>query len=361
MYYSIGFVFGDPVIFLRHNGRETLVCSNFERDEARRHGRVSEVLSFQDLGFAELLRQFPARHLAFTEMVLRLVQSRDIQALTVTGEIPLYIADRLRETGIALQSDPDVLLAARARKRPDEVAAIEVAQHATERAMARAIELITASEAAQGCLWLDGQPLTAERVRTAIDLVFLEEDCVAEGTIVAGGSDAASPHNRGAGQLPANKAIVLDIFPRHSRNRYFADMTRTVSKGDPGPALRTMYEATLRAHEQALALIRPGANGQDIYDAVCRVYEEAGYATSLRDGRYPPTGFIHSLGHGVGLEIHEGPHLSARDEILREGHVVTVEPGLYDPAVGGVRIEDLVVVTADGCRNLTHYEKRFVV
>jgi Xaa-Pro aminopeptidase len=137
-------------------------------------------------------------------------------------------------------------------------------------------------------------------------------------------------------------------------------MTRTVSKGDPGPEVRRMYETTLRAQEVALELIRPGAGGKAIYEAVCRVYEEAGYATSLRTGTYPETGLIHSLGHGVGLDIHERPGLGRRDETLEVGHVVTVEPGLYDPRIGGVRIEDLVVVTEHGCRNLTRFEKRLI-
>lgn len=122
-----------------------------------------------------------------------------------------------------------------------------------------------------------------------------------------------------------------------------------------------MYDTVLGAQELALSLVGPGVNGRAIYEAVCRHFEDAGYATSLRTGSYPERGFIHSLGHGLGLEVHEAPHLRSRDETLEVGHVITVEPGLYDPAIGGVRIEDVVVVTPDGCRNLTRFEKRFVI
>ena len=361
MYHAIGFLFGDPVVYLRHSGGETLVCSHFERDEAAAHSRVSEVISFEDLDYNQLLIDLGRPAAALAEATLRLVRSRGLQALTVTGDAPVYVVDHLRANGIDVYCEPEAVLAARVVKRLDEIAAIEQAQRATERAMRRAIDLIAASEPRDGLLLLDGVPLTSERLREAIDLVFLAAECQAEGTIAACGADAASPHNRGTGPLRSNQTIVLDIFPRHTQQRYYADMTRTVSKGDPGPALQRMYDTTLRAMETAFDMIRPGANGKEIDQAVCRLYEDAGYATFLRNNSYPKTGYIHSLGHGVGLQIHEEPSLGRADDMLAEGHVITVEPGLYDPAIGAVRVEDLVVVTADGYRNLTQFEKRLIV
>lgn len=361
MYQAIGFLFGDPVIYLRHADGQVLVCSNFEQAEAQRHSRVRDVLSFQDLGYGDLLKQVPKRHVAFAEVVLRLVQQRGVRVLTVTDAAPVHVVDHLRANGVTVICDPEAMLPERIVKRPDEVESIEAAQRANERAMRRAIDLIAASEPCDGLLLLDGTPLTAERLRLAIDLVFLEAECAAEGTITACGPDAAGPHNRGAGPLRPYQSIVLDIFPRHKVRRYFADMTRTVSKGAPDPAIVRMYDTTLRAQEAALKMIAPGVNGREVYEAVCRIYDEAGYPTSLHTGKYPQTGFIHSLGHGVGLQIHEGPHMGMVDETLQEGHVVTVEPGLYDPKIGGVRIEDFVVVTAHGNRNLTSFEKRLVV
>ncbi len=361
MYHAIGFLFGDPVLYLRAAGQETLVCTSFEVEEARRHSRVSNVLSPLSLGFDKLRVQFPNRHEAYAEMVRRLLEAQAISAVTVTDDAPISVVDYLRGHGVDVVCDPDVLVEERKIKRPDEIAAIEVAQRATEKAMRRAIDLIAGSEVRDGMLFHEGRPLTSEDLQMAADAVFLAERCLYEGIIAACGVDAASPHNRGSGPLRAGAPIVLDIFPRHAKLRYYSDMTRTVSKGDPGPEIRRMYDTTDRALEAALAVIAAGVSGKDVYETCCRVYEAAGYPTSLRAGVIPPTGFIHSLGHGVGLEIHEGPGMIQHDETLREGHVVTVEPGLYDPAIGGVRIEDIVVVTADGCRNLTNFEKVLVV
>jgi Xaa-Pro aminopeptidase len=361
MYHSIGFLFGDPVIYLRTAGGETLVCSNFEAEEARRHSRVREVIAPQSLGYDALRTQLPNRHEAYAEMVRRLLEARGVRTVTVTDDAPISVVDYLRGHGVDVACDPDALIETRKIKRPDEIAAIEVAQRAVEKAMRRAVDLIAGSEARDGMLFHEGQPLTAEDLHMATDAVFLAERCLGEGTIAACGLDAASPHNRGAGPLQAAAPIVLDIFPRHLKLRYFSDMTRTVSKGDPGPEIRRMYDTTLRAQEAALAAIAPGVSGKDVHETACRVFEDAGYPTSLRLGVMPPTGFIHGLGHGVGLEIHEGPNMGPHGEVLREGHIVTVEPGLYAPAVGGVRIEDIVVVTADGCRNLTNFEKVLVV
>ncbi len=360
MYYAIGFLFGDEVMYLHHAAGETLVCSNFERDEAARRSKIRDVLSPDDLGYLELARRESDQHRAYAELVLRLLERYGVHEVTVGPVIPLHVVDHLRARGVSVTCDPAALEGERLVKSADEIAAVETAQRATERAMDKAIEVVAGSESRDGVLVHEGSPLTSERLRAIVDVVLLEEGCFGEGTIIACGTDGAAPHNRGAGALRPNQPIILDLFPRHRELRYFADMTRTVSKGDPGPEIRRMYDVTLRAQELALGLIRPGANGRVVYEAVCRHYEEAGYATSLRDGAFPAKGFIHGLGHGVGLEIHERPSLNRVDSPLEAGHVVTVEPGLYDPRIGGVRIEDLVVVTEDGCRDLTHGERRLV-
>jgi Xaa-Pro aminopeptidase len=360
MYYAIGFLFVDAVIYLRHAAGEVLVCSNFEREEAARHSKIRHVITQDDLGYLELARQEPDPHRIYADIVLRLLQRYGVHDVTVAPATPLHVVDHLRAGGISVTCDPAVLEGARMIKNADEIAAIETAQRATDQAMQRAIEIVAGSEPRDGVLVYDGTVLTSERLRANVDMALLDQGCYGEGTIIACATDAASPHNRGAGPLRPNQPIVMDLFPRHRELRYFADMTRTVSKGDPGPEVRRMYDVTLRAQELALSLIRPQANGREIYEAVCRLYEEAGYATSLRDGSFPASGFIHGLGHGVGLEIHERPSLNRTDCTLEAGHVVTVEPGLYDARSGGVRIEDLVVVTEHGCRDLTRGEKRLV-
>jgi Xaa-Pro aminopeptidase len=228
--------------------------------------------------------------------------------------------------------------------------------------MRTAMDLIAGSLVGDdGLLYVGEVPVTSERLRTAIDASLLEDNCSGEGTITAWGLESAQPHNRGQGPIRAGQPIVVDIFPRHNEYRYHADMTRTFSKGAPDPEVARMYEVTNAALDLALALIRPGTTGRAVFEAVCRHYEDHGYASYLRHNSFPQAGFIHSLGHGVGLSVHEGPRLGRPENVLREGEIITVEPGLYVPGLGGVRIEDMVLVTADSCRNLTVFPKTLVL
>jgi Xaa-Pro aminopeptidase len=186
-------------------------------------------------------------------------------------------------------------------------------------------------------------------------LTMMERGCVAQHTIIACGVQAVDPHNEGSGVLKANEPIVMDVFPQHATSRYFADITRTVVRGAASPRVRQMHEAVLRAQERAIALIRDGADGAQIHQEVTTVFEGLGFATGEVDGRMQ--GFFHGTGHGLGLEIHEPPRMGKRGAILRSGNVVTVEPGLYYLGEGGVRIEDVVVVTDTGCQVLTKFAK----
>ena len=201
----------------------------------------------------------------------------------------------------------------------------------------------------------EGEPVTSERIKRLINVSLMEQDCVAQHTIIAGGVQACDPHNEGSGPLKAREPIVMDVFPRHMTTRYFADMSRTVLKGKARPQMKSLYETVRAAQEEAIASVRDGADGQKIHAQVNRRFEEAGFKTSLMNGRMQ--GYFHGTGHGVGLDIHEAPRISKSGTLLQAGEVVTVEPGLYYPEIGAARIEDMVLVTTDGCRNLTEFPK----
>lgn len=353
LYYTTHFLAGDPFVYLFHGGERLLVVSPMERGRAEKQSTVALVKTFDDFGYTELTKGGQNRAEAFATVIARITSEVD-GALRVAGSFPVAYADRLREAGRTLAIDSDLLESERREKSSEEINAIEDAQRATERATARAFALLSASEERNGILHLDGGPLTSERLRTEIELALVKDGLDPGTPIVAGGPGAADPHWVGGGPLRAGESIVFDVFPRDKRTRYFADMTRTVVKGEPSPLLQDMYDAVLAAQQRALGMIASGVNGRDVHAAVVETFRQRGFAGDGTGPRY-----THGTGHGVGLDIHEAPGIRDADVILLEHDVVTVEPGLYDPEVGAVRIEDLVVVTADGCRNLTEFEKRF--
>jgi Xaa-Pro aminopeptidase len=355
LFYKTRFLAGDPFVYFETADTSLLLVSSMERGRALKESIVPDVRTFDDFGFLDLLRQTGDRTGAFIGMLVRLLTDLGHDRIQVEATFPVIYADALRASGLQLQVEPQLFTLQRRRKAEGEIEAIEAAQRATERAMARAVEMIGQGEEHAGALHIDGIPLTSERVRGEIQMSFLRDNMDTDaGLIVAGGPGAADPHWEGSGPLRPGEAIVMDLFPRGKQTRYYADMTRTVVKGTPSETLRGMYAAVSDALDAALGEIRAGANGRSAHDAVKAVFARAGFAG---DGNGPR--FIHGTGHGLGLDIHEAPSLSTIDMDLVEGDVVTVEPGLYDPAVGGIRIEDLVVVTADGYRNLTHFDRRF--
>jgi Xaa-Pro aminopeptidase len=274
-------------------------------------------------------------------------------------------ADALRERGLEITPNRQLFDGRRRVKTDEEVFHIEKTQRAIEAACAHAVEVLRESEVGEdNVLQWRGETLTSEILRGEIDVYLLRHGCMADGTIVAGGPQGADPHNRGSGPLKAGESIIVDIFPMGLSSRYYSDMTRTFVKGEPSPELRKMYDAVLESQEAALSMIRAGVNGRDVHGKVSDILHEHGYKTDKHDseeGKPLTEGFFHGTGHGVGLELHEAPRVSTADEELIPGDVVSVEPGVYNPKVGGVRIEDLVVVTEDGCRNLTDFPKEFVV
>jgi Xaa-Pro aminopeptidase len=317
LYYACRFLAPDPFVFLQIDGRKTLLMSDLEVDRARAQARVDEVLSLSQWE-AKARQRWPQPRLT----------------------------DTVR---------PSPFLPERVVKAPEEVTAIEETQRHTETALEAALAMLREGVIRGDEVLYRGRPLTSEDLKKAVNVSLMENDCIAEHTIIACGEQGVDPHNQGSGVIRPNQGIIFDIFPRSSRTRYFADMTRTVVKGRASDELRRLYDAVLASQLRGIELIRDGASGSAIHAEVNRTLESRGYTTGVVNGRNQ--GFFHGTGHGVGLDIHELPRISRLDSELKTGHVVTVEPGLYYPGRGAVRIEDMVLVEGGGCRNLTRSPK----
>jgi Xaa-Pro aminopeptidase len=353
--YLSGFTAPDPFVTL-YTGENHLLVSALEYGRAKRNARAESVERHSEYDARANIDEY-GRPEGEYRTLKSFLDAHDATSVAAPADFPLAVADGLRELDVEVRADTDdVIESIRATKTDEEVEHIRGAQKANEAAMARAEELLAAADVDDGTLVYEGEPLTSERVKQEIEIELLRHGCALDETIVACGADAADPHDRGSGPLEADEAIIIDIFPRSKETGYYADMTRTFCVGEPSETIEEWYDLTLEAQEDALDAIEAGVTGSEVHDAVCDVYENAGLPT-LRADETTETGFIHTTGHGVGLDIHEFPRVSEQDNELEAGHVVTVEPGLYDPEVGGVRIEDLVVVTEDGHENLTDYEK----
>ena len=359
-YYLSGFDAPDPFVTLYDGEVRLLFHRSLEFGRAKREARAATVERSIDYGYGEYSEGYDP-HEASYRVLADFLDAYDVDSVAVPPRFPTHVADGLRDRDVGVTADrEDTVTDIRSVKTDEETEHVREAQRANEAAMRAAEDLIAAAEVRDGTLYHDGEPLTSEAVRTEIEVTLLRHGCALDETIVACGADAADPHDRGSGPLESDEAIIVDIFPQDKATKYHADMTRTFCKGEPDETVREWYDLTEEAYRAALDAVEPGVTGADVHDAACDVYEDAGLPT-LRSDEGTETGFIHSTGHGVGLDVHENPSIAPGGEELEPGHVITIEPGLYDPGVGGVRIEDLVVVTEDGHENLTDYRVEFTV
>ncbi len=358
MLYAAGLFVPDPFTFLQVAGRTTIMMSDLEIDRARTQSKVDEVVSLTD--YSDRAKKNGNANPGLIDAVSELLRERDVQGISVPNSFPLGYADRLRERGFEVAPKEDPFWDQRPVKTDDEVATIAGVSRHTEDALRMAFGILADASVKDGLLHGPEGPLTSEYIRKRIHVYLLERDCIAQHTIVAGGVQGCDPHNGGSGPLHPGEPIIFDLFPKSTKTGYFADITRTVAKGPVSNAFRRLYDTVLEGQEIALTRVRAGVDGQEIHREVERLFESRGYETGAKNGRMQ--GFFHGTGHGFGLEIHEPPRISKVSQTLVAGHVVTVEPGLYYPDLGGgVRIEDNVVVTENGCVNLTRLEKMFEV
>jgi Xaa-Pro aminopeptidase len=356
MLYATKFWAPDPFIFLERNAKRTLVLSDLEIGRGRRQADADEFVSLNKL---EREVQGKSRKAPPYEKVLvYFLRKRGVKSAIVPANFKLAYARELEANKIRLQTTNGLFWPKRDAKTDKEIELISHALRITELGLKRATEVLKASKPGPGkTLRWSGKTLTSEILRAEIDCTILRAGGAPTGTIVAGGDQACDPHERGFGPLYANSLIILDIFPRDARTGYFGDLTRTVVRGRASDAQRKLWETVKAGQTLALKRIKAGVDGMTIHKAIQEFFEKRGFPTGVRKGKN--VGFFHGTGHGLGLEIHEHPRL--QKVILKDRQVVTVEPGLYYPGLGGVRLEDVVVVTKAGCKILSRFPKQLEI
>ncbi len=351
--YATDFVVPDPVFWFKVRGRSHLVVNALELGRARAQARVDRVID-QGAARAKLARSSkkPPTPVAVIASILR---GAGATSLRVPTNFPVATADALRKLRFRVAVADGQFFPERAVKRADEVAAIRFAQEATERAVNVALHILRESKTRGGYLVCKGERVTSELLKRAVDMMLMRDGCIAKHTIISSGDQCVDPHDVGSGPIRPNTSVIFDVFPRHAKTGYFADMSRTVVRGKASTELKELYALVLAGQQYAFDRVKAGCNGHEIHRGIQRLFEDAGKKTGPKDGKMQ--GFFHGTGHSLGLDIHEPPGIGARDEILPAGAVVTVEPGLYYKGVGGVRLEDMVLVKKNGCENLTKFPK----
>ncbi len=348
----------DPFLYAEVDGHRYAVVSHLEAEALGKAAPDVEVIQPEQLGWDELIERHGDWEEAEQELVVRACRRMGIGRAVVPATFPLELADRMRAAGIELAADHRSFEQRRRAKTEPELAGIRRAQRAAEAAMAAAAALLHRAEPADGALDVDGEALTSERLKEAIHDALSSHPVSCEEPIVAHGPQGAVGHERGSGPVLASEPVVIDLWPQDTSSACFADMTRTFVVGEVPDQIAEWHSLCEEALARAKRAIRPGANGREPFEAVCELFAEHGYPTQLSKeaGVTLREGFNHSLGHGVGLQVHEAPSLGrTRGYELVPGDVLAVEPGLYHPDVGGVRLEDLVLVTEHGCETLTSY------
>jgi len=357
LYWRIRFSVCDQVVLIElptPKGTESvLILRDIEMERARQSARVNRVACPAD--YAPVSGLSGDRETATAQAAAECLRRAQVTHVVGDRTLPLIFADFARQAGITVECNPNQWVLERRQKTAEEIQHLREAQRITEQAVQMACELIASADARRdGVLLREGEPLTSERVRAAVDHWLLDREFSNPIAIIAGGPAGADCHNLGSGELRTGEPVIVDVFPRNRRTRYYGDCTRTVVHGDIPDEIKRMLAAVREAKAAAESTITAGVTGEAVHLATIQAIQRAGYAVGL-PGEQSPLSYCaltHGTGHGVGLDVHEPPLLDLKGPELLVGEVVTVEPGLYRRDLGGVRIEDMVVVTERGCENL---------
>ncbi|MCX6693944.1 MAG: Xaa-Pro peptidase family protein [Methanomicrobiales archaeon] len=343
--YLTRFQTGDPVVYVKRPGEGgVLVVSQMEVPRASREARCA-VISRAEAGLPAILKEEQDPWRAIARMITGLVRGK----VLFSPSAPCILAKEIAAL-TEISVDKGTVEHIRAVKRDDEIAQIQAVQTVNGAAMRMAQGIIRRSRIEGENLLHRGSPLTSEYIRGVIQRRLLAGGCHGRDIIVSCGADTAIPHSVGSGPLVPGEPIVIDIAPRDEKSGYHSDMTRTVVRGEAAPQIKDMFRAVQEARDRSIARIKEGVRGDDLHQEVCDHFQDMGFSGVQG-------GFIHNLGHGVGLAVHEHPSLGPGGGPLAAGNVITVEPGLYLQGVGGVRIEEIGLVVRNGFQPFTRRER----
>lgn len=350
---------GDPFVYAEVRGRRVAIVWSIEGDRIVEVASGIEIVPSESFTVADILREVDDVYEIWPMQCVRYVRSLGLRSAVVPQTFPVGIADALRADGVELRVDQGFFDDRRRAKSPHHLEGIRVAQRAAEAGMAAVADALRRSEPGEGGRVVDREPLTCELLKRLATDVFGELGCRGDDLVVAHGAQAANGHDSGSGRVGNDDVVLCDFFPRHVESACFADMTRTFRVGASDDTLTEWHRHCVEALELATSMVRPGVDGGEMNRAVCAFFEERGHPTTLShpDGEPLRDGFFHALGHGVGLDVHEAPAMGRVGQPLVAGDVIALEPGLYREGWGGVRVEDLVVVTEDGCEVLNTFPR----
>ncbi len=355
--HEVPLTLGDPFLYAEKDGRRHILITDFEWPRIQEAGVDAELISPFELGLDDLFETGKRHWEISLELALRAVERIGVTSAVVPHTFPLQLAYFLREKGVELTPDRELFDERRRVKNETELAGVRRAQRAAEAGMDAARALFRDSQQSNGSLVIGGEKLTSERVKLAIQDAFLRNGCTSDEFIVSHGAQSAIGHDMGSGEIKSGEAIVIDLWPKDAETACYADMTRSFCIGEIPDELRDYHRLVKESLDRSFEGVRAGANGSKLFAVSCEPFEREGHKTMLNKdpGEVVESGYFHSLGHGVGLEVHEQPSLGRAGEDLVAGDIVTLEPGLYRRGWGGCRLEDLVLVTEDGAENLTDY------